>query len=132
MERNDNSLTFIVGHNQNNQLKAIGTVYGNWGGNGNIKDRYDSDNSNISDNDNDNISHKDNNTNIKSNIKIMNNNAHSNTNNYSIVISNSNNINLTSRSSHFQMFLKTGVLKIFAIFTGNYLCWSFFLIKLQA
>ena len=58
-----------MGPNQNNQLKPIGTVYGNWGGNGNINDRYDSDNSNISDNDKDNISHKDNNSNIKSNIK---------------------------------------------------------------
>ena len=30
-----------------------------------------------------------------------------------------------------QMFLETGVLKSFAIFTGKDLCWSLFLIKLQ-
>ena len=29
------------------------------------------------------------------------------------------------------MFFKTGALKIFAIFTGNHLCWSVFLINLQ-
>ena len=33
---------------------------------------------------------------------------------------------------HLQVFLKIGVLKNFAIFTGKYLCWSFLLIKLQA
>ena len=38
----------------------------------------------------------------------------------------------TSRSSRLQMFFKIGVLKIFAIVTGKHLCWSFFLIKLQA
>ena len=36
------------------------------------------------------------------------------------------------RSSRLEMFLKIGVLKNFAIFTGKYLCWSLFLIKLQA
>ena len=30
-----------------------------------------------------------------------------------------------------QMFFKIDVLKNFAIFTGKYLCWSLFLIKLQ-
>ena len=35
-----------------------------------------------------------------------------------------------SRSSRSQMSFKIGVLKIFAIFTGKYLCWSLFLIKL--
>ena len=30
------------------------------------------------------------------------------------------------------MFFKIGVLKIFANFTGKHLCWSFYLIKLQA
>ena len=30
------------------------------------------------------------------------------------------------------MFFKIGVLKIFANFTGKYLCWSLFLVKLQA
>ena len=34
------------------------------------------------------------------------------------------------RSSCSQMFLKIGVLKQFAIFTGKNLCWSLFLIKL--
>ena len=37
-----------------------------------------------------------------------------------------------NRSSRSQMFCKIGVLKIFAIFTGKYLCWSLFLTKLQA
>ena len=35
------------------------------------------------------------------------------------------------RSSRSQMFSKIGVLKIFANFTGNHLCWSLLLIKLQ-
>ena len=30
------------------------------------------------------------------------------------------------------MFFRIGVLKNFTIFSGKYLCWSFFLIKLQA
>ena len=30
------------------------------------------------------------------------------------------------------MFLKIGVLKNFVIFTGNHVCWSLFLITLQA
>ena len=34
------------------------------------------------------------------------------------------------RSGRSQMFLKIGVLKKFAIFTGKRLCWSLFLIKL--
>ena len=34
------------------------------------------------------------------------------------------------RCSRSQMFFKIGVLKNFVIFTGKYLCWSFFLIKL--
>ena len=38
----------------------------------------------------------------------------------------------TKRNSHPQMFFKTLVLKIFAVFTGKHLCWSLFLIKLQA
>ena len=36
------------------------------------------------------------------------------------------------RSIRPQMFFKIGVLKIFANFTGKHLCWSLFLIKLQA
>ena len=36
------------------------------------------------------------------------------------------------RSSRSQMFFKIGVLKNFAMFTGKHLCWSLFLIKLQA
>ena len=36
------------------------------------------------------------------------------------------------RGSRSQMFFKISVLKNFAIFTGNHLCWSLFLIKLQA
>ena len=36
------------------------------------------------------------------------------------------------RSSRSQMFFKIGALKNFAIFTGKHLCWSLFLIKLQA
>ena len=35
------------------------------------------------------------------------------------------------RSSRLEMFFKIGVLKNFAMFTGNHLCWNFFLIKLQ-
>ena len=34
------------------------------------------------------------------------------------------------RCSRSQMFFKIGVLKNFVIFTGKYLCWSLFLIKL--
>ena len=36
------------------------------------------------------------------------------------------------RSSHSQMFYKIGVLKNFTKFIGKHLCWSHFLIKLQA
>ena len=36
------------------------------------------------------------------------------------------------RSSRSQMFFKIGVLKNFAIFAEKHLCWSLFLIKLQA
>ena len=36
------------------------------------------------------------------------------------------------RSSRFEMLFKIGILKIFTIFTGKYLCWSLILIKLQA
>ena len=36
------------------------------------------------------------------------------------------------RSSRSQMFFKIDVLKNFANFTGKHLCWSLFLIKLQA
>ena len=36
------------------------------------------------------------------------------------------------KSNHSQMFFKIGALKNFAIFTGKCLCWSLFLIKLQA
>ena len=35
------------------------------------------------------------------------------------------------RSSHRRCFVKKGVLKNLANFTGKYLCWSLFLIKLQ-
>ena len=37
-----------------------------------------------------------------------------------------------SRSSRSQIFFKIGVLKNFAIFIGKHMCWSLFLIKLQA
>ena len=36
------------------------------------------------------------------------------------------------RSSRSQMFFEIGVLKNVAIFTGKHLCWSLFLMKLQA
>ena len=36
------------------------------------------------------------------------------------------------KSNHSQMFFKIGALKNFAIFPGKCLCWSLFLIKLQA
>ena len=36
------------------------------------------------------------------------------------------------KSSHQRCYIKRGVLKNFAIFTGKYLCCSLFLIKLQA
>ena len=36
------------------------------------------------------------------------------------------------RSNRSQIFFKIGALKKFAIFTGKHLCWSLFLIKLQA
>ena len=36
------------------------------------------------------------------------------------------------RSSHKQMFSRTGVIGNFTIFTGKHLCWGPFLIKLQA
>ena len=36
------------------------------------------------------------------------------------------------RSSHRSCSIKVGFLKNFAIFTGNHMCWSLFLIKLQA
>ena len=38
----------------------------------------------------------------------------------------------TSRSSHLEVFCEKGVLNNFAIFTGKHLCWSLFLMKLQA
>ena len=38
----------------------------------------------------------------------------------------------TSRRNRLQMFFKISVLKSFANFTGKHLCWSLFLIKLQA
>ena len=37
-----------------------------------------------------------------------------------------------SRSSRWQIFIKVGVLKNVAIFTGKHLCWNLFLIKMQA
>ena len=37
-----------------------------------------------------------------------------------------------NRSSHWRCSVKKGVLKNFANFTGKYLCWSLFLINLQA
>ena len=37
-----------------------------------------------------------------------------------------------SKAARLQMFFKIGVLKNYAIFTGKHLCWSYFLIKLQA
>ena len=36
------------------------------------------------------------------------------------------------RSIHSQIFLKIGVFKTFALFTGKYLCWSLSSVKLQA
>ena len=36
------------------------------------------------------------------------------------------------KNSRSLMFFKIGVLKNFALFTGRHLCWSLFLIKLQA
>ena len=36
------------------------------------------------------------------------------------------------RSSRTQLFFKTGVIRNFAIFTGKYLYWSLFLLKLHA
>ena len=39
---------------------------------------------------------------------------------------------MSRRSSRSQMFLKIDVLKNLASFTGKHLCWSLFLIKLQA
>ena len=39
---------------------------------------------------------------------------------------------MKGRSTRLQMFFKIGVLKNFANFTRKHLCWSFFLIKLQA
>ena len=39
---------------------------------------------------------------------------------------------LKCRSSRSQMFFKIGALKNFANFKGKHLCWSLFLIKLQA
>ena len=39
---------------------------------------------------------------------------------------------LHSRTSHSEVFCEKSVLQIFAIFTGKHLCWSLFLIKLQA
>ena len=38
----------------------------------------------------------------------------------------------TSRSSRLQIFLKTGILKSFANFTGKHLCWSLFSKKLAS
>ena len=46
----------------------------------------------------------------------------------SVILSNS----LVSRSSRSQMFFKISVLKNFENFTGNHICWSLFLIKLQS
>ena len=36
------------------------------------------------------------------------------------------------KSSRAQMFFKIGALKNSAVFTGKHLCWSLFLLKLQA
>ena len=41
-------------------------------------------------------------------------------------------LSLNFKSSRWQMFFKIDVLEKFAIFAGKYLCWSYFLIKLQA
>ena len=41
-------------------------------------------------------------------------------------------ISMDRRSSRSQMFFKIGALKNFANFTEKHLCWSLFLIKLQA
>ena len=38
----------------------------------------------------------------------------------------------SSRSNHWQIFLKIGVLKNFAIFTWKHLCWSLYLKTLEA
>ena len=50
----------------------------------------------------------------------------------SLTFSGREHIYLRVGSSCSQMFFKIGVLENFAIFTGKRLCWSFFLIKLQA
>ena len=42
------------------------------------------------------------------------------------------NRSMLGRSSRSQMFFKIGALKNFAMFTGKHLCWSLFVIKLQA
>ena len=39
---------------------------------------------------------------------------------------------LPFRSSRWQMLLKIGILKSYAIFTGKHLCWCVFLTTLQA
>ena len=41
-------------------------------------------------------------------------------------------LSLNFKGSPSQMFFKIDVLKNFVIFTGKHLCWSYFLIKLQA
>ena len=41
-------------------------------------------------------------------------------------------LSLIFKSSRLQMFFKVDVLKNFVIFAGKHLCWSYFLIKLQA
>ena len=41
-------------------------------------------------------------------------------------------VKIRSRSSRSHIFFKMGVFKNFAVFTGKLLCWSLFLIKLQA
>ena len=40
-------------------------------------------------------------------------------------------LQITSRSSHLQMFFQIGVLRSLANFTGKHLCWSLFLKNLQ-
>ena len=42
------------------------------------------------------------------------------------------NLDMLFRSSRSQKFFKRAIIKKFAIYKGKYLCWSLFLIKLQA
>ena len=51
---------------------------------------------------------------------------------FRIIFQDQKTLSLIFKSSRSQMIFKIGVLKHYAIFTRKYLCWSYFLIKLQA